>query len=178
MNNDPIGQTPNEVEDESRYAYAKGTVLLRAIADEISEIALNGLTIRRCKLELLLDQLSEIYEILCDRTVWSMGDEPATEAEEAALNAYRDTYSDGTAVSFVVGPPSSRGWSVPRNDYDYSHGIPWLPNTTGNDGYDAFGPIPPGCKVGVVNTPHRWMLNTRALPGRDFDFEERTIRLP
>ena len=39
MNNDAFGRIPDEMEDEARHCYAKGTVLLRAIADELSEIA-------------------------------------------------------------------------------------------------------------------------------------------
>jgi hypothetical protein len=162
MNNNPYERTPDEIEDEARHSYAYGTVILRAIADEISEITLNGLTIRRCKLELLLDQLYKIYELLGDRTVWRMGDEAAIEAEDPALDAYRDTYSDDSPVSIVLGPPSSRGWSVPRNEYEYSCGIPWLPNATGNDGYAEYGPIPPGCKVVVLDPPHRRMSKARA----------------
>jgi hypothetical protein len=157
MNDDRCGHTRDEIEDEARHAYANGTVVLRAIADEISEITLNGLTIRRCKLDLLLDQLYEIYELLGDRTVWSMGDDPAIDADEDAVDAYRDTYSDGTPVSMVVGPPRSRGWSVPCNDDEYSCGIPSLPNATRNDGYAEYGLIPPGCKVVVLDPPHRRM---------------------
>src|ERR1700730_8517042 len=153
MNNDRFGRTPDEIEDEARHAYAKGTVVLRDIADELNEIALNGNTIRRWKLERFLDQLDEIYELLGDRTVWSMGDEPATDAEQAAVDAYRDTYSAGPSVSIVVEPPNSRGWAVPGNVHNCV--IPWLPNTTGNDSYDADGPLPPGCKVVVVDPPHR-----------------------
>src|SRR6476661_1864625 len=134
MNNDRLARTPEEIEDEARHDYAYGTVRLRAIADEISEIALNGLTIRRCKLDLLLGQLYEIYELLAERTVWRMGDEAAIEAEDPAVDAYRDTFSDGSPVSLVVGPPTSTGKSVPRNAYEHGCDIPWLPNRTGNDG--------------------------------------------
>ena len=95
-----------------------------------------------------------------------MGDEPATDAEDAALDAYRD----GTPVSIVVGPPSSRGSSVPGNVDDCS--IPWLPNTTGNKGYVEAGPIPPGCTVVVVDPPHRRMPKARgAWQDGDTDFE-------
>ena len=41
MNDDRFGRTPDETEDEARHSYAKGTVLLRCIADELTEIALN-----------------------------------------------------------------------------------------------------------------------------------------
>jgi hypothetical protein len=152
-----VGHGRQLIEDEARHAYANGTVVLGAVADEISEIALNGLTIRRCKLDLLLDQLYEICELLGDRTVWSMGDDPAIDADEDAVDAYRDTSSDGTPVSMVVGPPRSRRWSVPRNDDEYSCGIPSLPNATGNDGYAEYGLIPPGSKVVVMDPPHRRM---------------------
>lgn len=159
MNDDGFGRTPDETEDEARHSYAKGTVLLRDIADELRKIAVSGNTIRAWQLERFHGQLYKIYELLGSHTVWSMGDEPATDAEEAALDAYRDTYRDGTPVSIVVGPPSSPGWSAPGDVYDC--GLPWHPNM-GNCGYVAYGPIPPGCKVVVVDPPHRRMSKARA----------------
>jgi hypothetical protein len=176
MKIDPFGRTTDEIEDEARHDYAKVTVVLRDIADELNEIALNGNTIRRWKLERFLDQLDEIYELVGDRTVWSMGDEPATDAEQSAVDAYRDTYSDGTPVSIVVGPPSSKGWSLPGNVHHCI--IPWLPNTTGNDSYDTGGPLPPGCKVVVMDPPHRRMPIARAArQDRDADSESLKARV-
>jgi len=98
--------------------------------------------------------------------------------DDAALDAYRDTFSDGSPVSLVVGPPTSTGKSVPRNAYEHGCDIPWLPNRTGNDGYAEFGPIPPGCKVAVLDPPHRRMWKTRdRVPGRDLNFEALKKRL-
>ncbi|MGZ4513349.1 MAG: hypothetical protein ACXVX5_01205 [Mycobacterium sp.] len=153
MHHDRFGRTPDEIEDEARHSYAEGTVVLRAIADELSKIALNGDTINRWKLKHLHDQLYKVYELLGSHTVFGMGDEPATDAELAAVDAYRDTYSDGTPVAIVAGPLNSRGWSAPRSVHDCD--IPWLPNTTSNDGYAPDGPIPPGCEVMVVAPPSR-----------------------
>jgi hypothetical protein len=144
MNDVTFGLTPDEIEDEARHFYAVGTVRLRAIADGISEIAPKGDSL--LELALLHVQLVNIYELIGSQTVFGMDNE--------------DTYSDGTPVSIVVGPPSSRGWSAPGDVYDC--GIPWLPNTTGNDGYDADGPIPPGCEVMVVDPPHRRKSKARA----------------
>ncbi len=153
MHRDRFGRTPHDIEDEARHSYAEGTVVLRAIADELSKIALKGDTINQWELKHLNDQLYKVYELLGSHTVFGMGDEPATDAELAALNAYRDTYSDGTPVSIVVGPPNSRGWSAPGSVYDCD--IPWLPNTTGNGGYAPDGPIPRGGEVMVVAPPSR-----------------------
>jgi hypothetical protein len=72
MNNDPSGRTPGEI-DEARHGYAVGTVRLRAIADELSEIALKGDGISHLKLKLLDAQLSDVYEILGSRTVFGIG---------------------------------------------------------------------------------------------------------
>jgi hypothetical protein len=71
------------------------------------------------------------------------------------LFAYYDAYSDGTPVSIVVGPPSSRGWSAQGDAYDC--GIPWYPKV-GDGGYVTHGPIPPGCKVMVMDPPH-WRMS-------------------
>jgi hypothetical protein len=54
----------------------------------------------------------------------------------------------------------------------HNSGIPWLPNITGNDGYDAYGPIPPGCEVMVVAPPHQRKSKARAAwQDGDTDFE-------
>jgi hypothetical protein len=63
MTNDPFGQTPDEMKDWARHSYAEGTVLLRAIADGLSVIALNGDTISRGRLGLLHDRLSAVSRI-------------------------------------------------------------------------------------------------------------------
>ena len=151
MNNDRFGRTPDEVEDEARYAYAKGTVLLRAVADRLSAITLKGNPIDRHDLRRLHDQLFEVYELLGSETVFGMGDEPATDAEQAALYAYRDTYSDGTLVTTVIGPPHSSAWSAPLDRH--RSGVPWLPKMTGTFGYLPNGPRPPGCEVLLASPP-------------------------
>jgi hypothetical protein len=157
MKYDRLGRTPGEIRDEARQCYAVGTVRLRAIADDLSEIALKGDGTSRLELKLLHAGLSDVYELLGRSTVFGMGNEAA---EPAAATAYRDAYSDGTPVSIAVGPPSSRGWSAPSDAYDCY--IPWLPNTSGNDGYVGDGPTPPGCAVIVVDPPHWRRSKARA----------------
>jgi hypothetical protein len=144
MNDVTCGLTPEEIEDEARHFYAEGTVKLRAMADEISEIAPTFDS--KFILMLLRVQLVDVHQLIASQTIDGMDD--------------RDTYSDGTPVSIVVGPPSSRGRSAP-DDVDVC-GIPWLPNFTGDDDYDWDGPIPPGCTVMVVTPPHRRRSNARA----------------
>jgi hypothetical protein len=122
-------------------------------------MALKGDTISRGRLGLLHDQLFKVYELMGSHTVFGMGDEPVTDGEPATVWAYWDTYSDGTPVTMVVGPPSSRDWSAPSDER--SCGIPWLPNIFGNDDYVAEGPIPPGCEVIVVDPPHERKSNLR-----------------
>jgi hypothetical protein len=101
--NNTSGRTSDE-KDEARHFYAVGTVLVRAIADEISEMALTGDGISRWELKRLHDQLSHVYEILGSHTVFGMRDEPVTDGSPKALRAYWDTYSDGAPVTIVVGP--------------------------------------------------------------------------
>jgi hypothetical protein len=156
MNNDSVGRTPDEIEDEARHSYATGTVLLRAIADELNELTLKCEPISDWRLVRLHGQLGSIHELLANHTVWSMGDEPANDAEHAALAAYRGTYSDGRPVSIVVGSSSSGDWWARGSVFDCH--IPWLPNTAGNDGYDGNGPTPPGCEVKVMRPPSRRRL--------------------
>jgi hypothetical protein len=155
LNNDSFGRTPDEIEDEARHGYAVGTVALRAVADEISEIVRT-----RWEREHLHNELYCFYELLGTHTVFGMRDEPVTDGSPKALWAYWDTYSDGTPVTIVVGPPSSGGRSAPSNER--SCGIPWLPNIMSTDGYDADGPIPPGCEVIVVAPPHERKSTARA----------------
>ena len=64
MNNDRFGRTPDELEDEARYSYAAGTLVLRAIADKLTDIALKGDTIGRSTLKRLHVDLSYVYELL------------------------------------------------------------------------------------------------------------------
>jgi hypothetical protein len=63
MNNDPLGRTRDEIEDEARHSYSQGTVVLRAIADDFREIAVQGATISRGRLGLLHDRLSAVSRI-------------------------------------------------------------------------------------------------------------------
>src|SRR6476646_6896896 len=104
MKNDAFGRTIDEIDDEARYGYAVGTVALRAIADELSEIALRGDGINRWELKRLHDQLYDLYELLGTHTVFGMGNEPVSDGSAKALWAYWDTFSDGTPVTIVVGP--------------------------------------------------------------------------
>ena len=142
MNNVTFGLTPDEIEDDAKHFCAVGTVSLRAIADDISEIALKGEGISLLELQLLHVRLKNVYQLIGGQTVFGMD-------------------NDGTPVAVVVGPPSSRGWSAPGDVYDC--GIPWLPITINNDDYDEDGPIPPGCEVMVVDPPHQRKLKTRAV---------------
>jgi hypothetical protein len=159
MTNDPVRRTPEEI-DDARHSKSKATVVLRAIADALTEIAATRDRISAREVKHLHDQLLTVCQLLDGHIIWSMEDEPATFADEAARDAYRDTYSDDTPVSIVVGPPSKRARSARGTVYDC--GIPWLPNTTGNDGYNAYGRIPPGCQVMVVDPPHRRKPTARA----------------
>ena len=111
MNDVTFGRTPDEIEDEARYGYAVGTVALRAIADKVSELAPS-----RWEREHLHKKLFYLYELLGTNTVFGMGDEPVTDGSPKAVWAYWDTYSDGTPVTIVVGPPSSRDWSAQSNE--------------------------------------------------------------
>jgi hypothetical protein len=146
MNNDRFGRTPDEVEDEARYAYAAGTIVLRAAADRLSAIYPEGKPIDRRDLRRLHERLYTVYELLGCQTVLGMGDEPATDAEQAANDRYRDTYSDGTLVSILLRSHNSRGWSASSEIYERD--IPWLPNTTDNGDIAPFdiGPLPPDAK--------------------------------
>src|ERR1700694_1340485 len=159
MNTDRFGRTPDEVEDETRHAFAKCTGVPGAVADRLTAITMRGKPIDRDDLRHIHDQLFEVYESLGSETVFGMGDEPATDAEQAALDAYHDTYSDGTPVSILVQPPNRRGWSAPSEFYERD--IPWLPNTTGNGGFVAPGPTPPGCEGIVVDPPNRRVGKTQ-----------------
>jgi hypothetical protein len=58
MNTNRFGVTPDELEDEAKHFYGVGTLRLRAIADEISEIAQKGDRISRGRRGLLHDRLS------------------------------------------------------------------------------------------------------------------------
>src|SRR5882724_10329091 len=112
MNNDPLGRTPGAIHDEAKHFYAVGTVRVRAIADEISEIAQKGDRISLLERKRLHAQLVNVYELTRSQTVFGMDNE--------------DTFSDGTPVTIVAGPPSSRGCSAPSNEHSCE--IPWLPN--------------------------------------------------
>jgi hypothetical protein len=159
MNNDRWGRTPGEIDDDDKHFYAKSTVRLRAVVDDLSEIAqkVDGKT--RLELKRLRAQLVSVYQLIGYHTVFEMD------------NA--DTYSDCTPVSIVVGPPSSRDWSAPEDVYDC--GIPWNPNMA--DGYDADGPVPPGCEVMVVDPPHQRKSTARAAR-QDVDLGIRSAENP
>jgi len=173
MKNDAFGRTIDEIDDEARYGYAVGTVALRAIADELSEIALRGDGINRWELKRRHDELYDLYELLGTHTVFGMGNEPVSDGSAKALWAYWDTFSDGTPVTIAVGPPRSGGWSAPSNERSCE--IPWLPNIFGNDDYDPEGPIPRGCEVIVVAPPHQRKSAERTAR-QDGDLELRSAK--
>ena len=64
MNTNRFGLTPDEIDDEAQHFHAEGTVLVRAIADEISEIAQKGDRISRLELKRLHAQLVNVYELI------------------------------------------------------------------------------------------------------------------
>src|ERR1700752_1986198 len=64
MNDDSFGRTPAEIVDEARHCYAVGTVRLRAIADELSEIAQKGEGISQSELLRRLDHLVMVYALI------------------------------------------------------------------------------------------------------------------
>jgi len=168
MNNDSFGRTSDEIGDEARHGYAVGTVVLRAIADKVGEIALS-----RWEREHLHNELYDLYELLGTHTVFGMGNEPVSDGSAKALWAYWDTFSDGTPVTIAVGPPRSGGWSAPSNEHSCE--IPWLPNIFGNDDYDPERPIPRGCEVIVVAPPHQRKSAERTAR-QDGDLELRSAK--
>src|SRR5258705_7682664 len=104
MNDVTFGLTPDEIEDEARHFHAEGTVLVRAIAIRSARSPKRGTELAYWNSSMLHVQLVNVYELIGSPTVFGMD------------NA--GTYSDGTPVSIVVGPPSSRGWSAPGDVYD------------------------------------------------------------
>ena len=99
MINDLFGRTIDEIEDEARHGYAVGTVVLRAIADKVGEIALS-----RWEREHLHNELYDLYELLGTHTVFGMGNEPVSDGSAKALWAYWDTFSDGHPSRSRWGP--------------------------------------------------------------------------
>ena len=94
MNNDPLVRIPGEIDDEAKHFYAVGIERLRAIGDEISDIAQKGDRISLLALKRLHAHLVNVYELVEGQTVFGMDNE--------------DTHSDGGPLSIVVGPSSSR----------------------------------------------------------------------
>jgi hypothetical protein len=90
-------------------------------------------------------QLVNGYELIGSRTAFGMDN--------------LDTFSDGTPVSTVAGPPSSRGSFAPVDVYDC--GIPWLPNFIASDDYDA-DEATRGSAVMVVDPPDEQKSTARA----------------
>jgi hypothetical protein len=150
MNNDRWGRTPDEIDDDAKHFYTESTVSLRAVVDDLSEIAQKVDAKTRLELKRLRAQLVDVYVQIGYHTVFEMD------------NA--DTFTDGTPVAIVAGPPSTRGWLAPEDIPEdlYGCGIPWLPITAVNEGYDPDGPIPPGCAVMVVVPPHHRRSKVRA----------------
>jgi hypothetical protein len=159
MNTNRFGLSPDEIDDEAKHAFAKGTLSIKAIDDKLSAIHLEGYPIHRREIYDIRDRLYEVYELLSSVTVLGMGEGPATDSEEAALDSYCDTYSDGTPVAIVIGPPNSSAWSAPLDPH--RSGVPWNPKMTGAFGYLPDGPCPPGCDVIVVDPPNRRMSNVQ-----------------
>jgi hypothetical protein len=103
MKNDAFGRTIDEIDDEARYGYAVGTVALRAIADELSQIALKEHGINRWELKRLHDQLYDLYELLGTHTVFGMRDEPVSDGSAKP--------SGPTGIPSAMAHPSRSRWS-------------------------------------------------------------------
>lgn len=102
MNDDRCGRTPDEIVDQARHDYAVGTVALRAMADELSEIALRGDGINRWELKHRHDQLYDLYELLGTHTVFGMRDEPVSDGSAKP--------SGPTGIPSAMAHPSRSRW--------------------------------------------------------------------
>src|SRR6476659_7761115 len=97
MNNDSFGRTSDEIGDEARHGYAVGTVVLRAIADKVGEIAPS-----RWEREHLHNELYDLYELLGTHTVFGMGNEPVSTAQRRP--------SGPTGIPSAMAHPSRSRW--------------------------------------------------------------------
>ena len=88
---------PHQDEDTTRYHFAQGSLLLRGLADCVSQIFHEGRPIAEAELRRIHEEPRGMWWILISETL--QGIEPATDAlNEDVLAAYHSTYSDGTYV--------------------------------------------------------------------------------
>jgi hypothetical protein len=166
-------------EDTVRHAYAKGTVVLRGLADQLSEICYDSRSITRDELRSLHGRLHEVSELLYWATLsdWvavELSDLGSDDWNDADIDAFCDTYSDGVPVSRVEPAPEVNTRLLP--DSFYEGDIPWSPNGVGisGDGVDVYpgcGPPPPGWRVIVNDPPHRRQLLLRVVGDPDSEYE-------
>jgi hypothetical protein len=138
MNGDRWGRTQDELDDHAKHSFATGAVLVRAVADKLSEITYEGNPINRDQLDRIHGQLYELWLTFYSETLDRVGPEPTTGAELMILDAYDGTYSDGSPVSITVQHPDIASYLAPAEFY------------TGDIPPDP--PLPPGCEV-IVNLP-------------------------
>lgn len=146
---DRFGRTPAEVEDELKYSFAAGTLLIRDIAETLLRIHRHGDRLGASLHARLQHQLYLAYEHLGSVTTFEMGEEPENDDEFEALATYCDTYSDGSLATVVIGDPAPVGG---QTLHPYPVGVPWLPRMSGPFGYLPCGPTPTGC-MAAANPP-------------------------
>ena len=147
---DRFGRSPADVEDELKYSFAAGTLIIREIAETLLRIHRHGDRIRCDTHANLQHQLYLVYEHLGSATTFGMGEEPETAEEFEALATFCDTYSDGSPTVVLIGDPRPVAEPPPR---PYPVTVPWLPRMSGPFGYLPCGPTPTGCMAAANQPP-------------------------
>jgi hypothetical protein len=93
--------TPDQDEDTTKHHFAQGSLLLRGLADRMSEIFHSGRPIGEYELRGMHTDLKDLWNILTSETL--DGIEPAEgAADPSVLARYHGTYADGTCVALAL----------------------------------------------------------------------------
>jgi hypothetical protein len=141
--------TPDQDEDTTKYHFAQGSLLLRGLADRVSEIFHSGRPIGEYELRGMHTDLKDLWNILTSETL--DGTAPAGgAANPSAVARYRATYTDGTCVALLLDVEDSAS-RVPLHFRESA--ISHLPAPTGEDRHvDTSGGH---SKVRVELPPHK-----------------------
>jgi hypothetical protein len=148
VSNTPWKRRNDIVDDDAKYCFADKIIRIRNVSDRLAEITFGRRRIDRKTLSWLHFQLQELVDSVYEETLAQMTVEgvDADPLQSALLQAFYETYSDGTPVWTRMEGAGAAGDSVPAEFYSRD-----IQRRAGG----LKGSLPPGCEVNVAEPPHR-----------------------
>lgn len=150
MKTNRFGFSADESADRTRYYRTIALMEARAVADLIGDIWESGQPISEADLEWFTAMLERMGTAIHLGSVGELDNDARTLDE---LERFWDTYSDGSAVSTVLGDLTKPEHGVPGDFVQY---LPWCPNGSAVPApVSSMGGTPAGAVILVADPPHQ-----------------------